>query len=105
MANLNSDLLDPNTRLILDRAGEIMRTWGKPIGPVWMHMGSPSSASISQALNDFGLSSSLGSKSLVEPPVKMRRPARPLSAQPLITAGTSSASMSTEPTATSRSLY
>ena len=30
MANLNSDLLDPNTRLILDRAGEIMRTWGKP---------------------------------------------------------------------------
>jgi ATP-dependent Clp protease ATP-binding subunit ClpC len=30
MANLNSDLLDTNTRLILDRAGEIMRTWGKP---------------------------------------------------------------------------
>ena len=30
MANLNSDLLDTNTRLILDRAGEIMRNWGKP---------------------------------------------------------------------------
>src|ERR1700748_337137 len=78
-------------------------TCGKPIGPVWMHIGRPSSASISQALNDFGLSSSLGSKSLVEPPVKMRSPARPWWAQPLIVAATSSPSMSTEPTATRRS--
>ncbi len=30
MANLNTDLLDSNTRLVLDRAGDLMRQWGRP---------------------------------------------------------------------------
>jgi len=30
MANLNTDLLDTNTRLTLDRAGDLMRQWGAP---------------------------------------------------------------------------
>ena len=71
---------------------------GAPVRSVCRHIDKPLSLISSHTGNDLGSSRALASISIVEPPVKMRKPSKPRSIQCCAHLALSGASMSIEPT-------